>query len=143
MSPVPSSVVVDASAAVGWFVWEPGTERAQRLRDAAARGNVVLHAPDLWLAECANAIWKKVQLAHALSVEEGAEAVVNLARTGIVLGASADLLPRAYALATTHRCTVYDALYLALAQVLDARLATADAKLAQLASAVGIVLVAE
>ena len=140
MSPVPSPVVVDASISVSWFVWEPGAERAQRLRHEAAGGRLVLHAPEVWLAECANAIWKKVQVVHTLSVAQGSEASSHLVRTGMVLVATANLLPRAYALATAHRCTVYDALYLALSQVLDARLATADAKLARLARAAGIEL---
>jgi len=48
-------VVVDANIALKWVVREPGTEDA-----LALRARYLLSAPDLLIAECANALWKKV-----------------------------------------------------------------------------------
>lgn len=134
---------MDASVAIGWFVWERSAERARRLLHEVAAGRLVLHAPDTWLAECASTIWKQVRLAHMLSPQEGAEAVARAARLEMVVAASAELLRRAYALAILHRCTIYDALYLALAEALAAPLATADNRLARLAHKIGVDLFPE
>ena len=40
-----------------WVIDEPGSEQALKLRD-----RMVLSAPDLLIAECANIVWKKVRL---------------------------------------------------------------------------------
>jgi predicted nucleic acid-binding protein len=50
------------------------------------------------------------------------------------------ILPAAFTIACDSRITVYDALYLALAQTLDAELATLDTTLAAAASACGVKL---
>ena len=50
------TLVVDASVALKWFLDEPLREEARQvmLRDEA------LHAPDLLIAEAANAVWKRM-----------------------------------------------------------------------------------
>ena len=54
MTSVPERLVVDATVAIKWVVGEADSERA-----ASVRGRR-LFAPDLLVAECANALWKKV-----------------------------------------------------------------------------------
>ena len=51
------TVVIDASVALKWFVEEQGTDQAAAL----LAGNDLLIAPDLIVAEVANAGWKAVR----------------------------------------------------------------------------------
>jgi hypothetical protein len=49
-------IVVDASVALKWVLTEPDSDVAIALR------NEELIAPDLWLAEAANGLWRHVRL---------------------------------------------------------------------------------
>ena len=123
---MPQPLVVDASVAVKWFVVEADSDRALELARLAARRTVTLHAPDIWVSECANAIWKvAVKLRH-MDRRAAHDAVTQLVTVPIRDAASRALLPRAYAIAVEWTITVYDALYLALAQALETQVVTAD-----------------
>jgi predicted nucleic acid-binding protein len=118
-----SLLVVDASVALKWVVEEDGSEAA------AALGAHALTAPTLLLEECANALWVKQRRAELTPVE-AMERMRALREAPVELVPSAGLLDQALALAIEHAQTVYDCLYLALAIRLDARLVTADRRLA-------------
>jgi predicted nucleic acid-binding protein len=121
--------VVDASVAVQWFANEPESERAARL----IVEDRPLLAPDLMPVEAANAWWKKVRR-HEMSVQDLAQAIVNLLALGIVLHPSVGLLSRAAYLATDISQPVYDCLYLTLAGQEGAHLATSDERLRRAAA---------
>jgi predicted nucleic acid-binding protein len=117
-------IVVDASVALQWIVPEAnGQSEAESV--LAARD---LHAPDLLLIEVANALRKKVALGE---VKED-QAFAGLRRIGEVLNVApvtADLSLRALELAVEIGHPVYDCVYLALAESLDATIATRDIEL--------------
>jgi predicted nucleic acid-binding protein len=87
-----------------------------------------LHVPELLPVEFGNALWKKVRrgvitAADALSV---AAALPDLP---LRYHSTLSLLPDALALAIRFDRTVYDCLYVALAQRLECRFVTADRRL--------------
>jgi predicted nucleic acid-binding protein len=118
-----SVLVVDASVALKWVVEEDGSEAA------AALGAYALTAPTLLLEECANALWVKQRRAE-LTPAEAMERMRALREAPVDLVPSTGLLDQALALAIELAQTVYDCLYLSLAIRLDARLVTADRRLA-------------
>jgi predicted nucleic acid-binding protein len=103
-----SRLVVDSSVAIKWFVDEDESEDALRLRN---RHQLV--APDLLVAECVNAFWKKARRGE-LTAEEAVLACQSLARTGVVLQDMSELAATAGTLAIAFDHPAYDCFFLAL-----------------------------
>jgi predicted nucleic acid-binding protein len=118
------SWVVDASVAVKWLIPERGSDNADRL---LAAGEMLL-APDLVLVEAANALWKKAARGE-VSVGEARRALDILRGGALETRPTPPLVRRALELAGQLRHPVYDCVYVALAEMEDARLVTADARL--------------
>lgn len=117
-------VVVDASVAVKWYLDEPYAAQAQRVLDSDAP----LHAPDLVHLEVDSVLCKRVRRGEITS--ERADAVRHTFRqVPILLHPFGVLLDPAYALARAGKCSVYDGLYVVLAELLQARMLTADERL--------------
>jgi len=119
-----NQLVADASVAAKWIIPEKHSEKAARLLD----GRRPLLVPDLIYAEYGNIIWKQ----HGRRNLEAAEAVdrVNrLLRVPLQVYPAKSLLPRGVELAVQTRRTVYDCLYLALAERQACEMITADEKL--------------
>jgi predicted nucleic acid-binding protein len=112
--------VIDASVALKWVVEEDGTAQAFALRRQAR-----LLAPELFVAECANILWKKVRR-HELTAEEARLAA------GLLQGADVELVPTRRLLVPATRLAIeldhsaYDCLYLALALENGCPFVTAD-----------------
>jgi len=104
-----TTFVVDASVAIKWVVEEPGTDAALSIR-AAER----LVAPELWVAECANILWKKVRRGE-LSAEQALAAAELLEAAGVEVMAGEPALSQVVRLTTTLDHPAYDCVYLALA----------------------------
>jgi len=117
--------VVDASVAVKWAVPEDHSEHALLLLTEGFD----LFAPAHWLAEVATTLWAKTRLRGVLTREKAAERVEWFRDLGIEETPIHDLIARAMALSFDLDLTVYDTLYLALAERLDAPLVSADRKL--------------
>lgn len=115
--------VVDASVAVKWVVEEAHSDKAVLLLGYDAR-----HAPDHWLAEAVNVLWAKVARGD-LSAADAEERIAVLLRAPVVGKPIVPLMPRAFAISVACGVTVYNSLYVALAEVLDVPLVTADARL--------------
>ncbi|HLQ39119.1 MAG TPA: type II toxin-antitoxin system VapC family toxin [Planctomycetota bacterium] len=118
------TLVVDASVASKWFFTEPDSAAARRLLER----HTALIAPDLLFAEVGNIGWKKCR--------QGASTPAQLAEVAVVLPVAfaqvvsvATVLPRALAIALELEHPVYDAIYLAVAELHDVRLVTADDRL--------------
>ncbi len=120
------SLVVDASVAIKWFVAEELHAEARQL----LIGGEELHAPDLLLSELANAAWKKAMRKEIGHRQAGKIAVACLGGVP-TLHASAGLVGRASEIALSIGHPVYDCLYIACAEALNASLVSADARLAQ------------
>jgi predicted nucleic acid-binding protein len=119
-----TTVVVDASVVIKWFLPEIHSEAAQRL---LRQGNQYF-APDLLYAEIGNVVWKKVRRGE-LTEKHGRDLVENLHRIAIESVPTRTLIADAYSVALASRRTVYDALYITLAVRLNANLITADERL--------------
>jgi predicted nucleic acid-binding protein len=118
------SLVVDASVAVQWFVRAPGRERANGI----VRSGEALIAPDIVIAEMANAAWRGTTF-HDMSRETATDMVREATRFFSELVPSASLKNRAFAIALELRHPVYDCFYLALAELRNLTFVTADARL--------------
>lgn len=117
------AAVVDASVAVKWVVEEAHSDRA-----AALLAYDAMHAPDHWQAEAVNVLWAKA-FRGDLSVAEAEERMTVLMRAPVIGSPIADLMTRAFAVSVARRVTIYDSLYVALAEKLDVPMVTADERL--------------
>jgi predicted nucleic acid-binding protein len=115
------TVVIDASVALKWFVEQQGTEQAAAL----LAGRDLLIAPDLIVAEVANAGWKAVRTG-TMSPEQHDHAAVRLPLAFDGLIPLASLAQRAVVISRMLDHRVYDCFYLALAEKRSAQLMTAD-----------------
>ena len=113
-------VVVDASVAVKWVIEEEHGDQALSLLWCDRR-----HAPDHWLAEAANALWPRV-LDGELTAEDAEDRLGTLLGAPVVGSPIARLMPRAHAISVARRVTIYNSLYVALAEKLALPLVTAD-----------------
>jgi predicted nucleic acid-binding protein len=120
------NLVIDASVVVKWTLPEEDSEHALALHDAHLEQNWSLLAPTLILTEVANAFWKR---RDQMDVEIAQEALSALLASGIELVPIEYLFAKAHRLACQHGRTVYDALYLALAQQRGCDFVTADERL--------------
>jgi predicted nucleic acid-binding protein len=118
------TTVVDASVAVRWMIEMIGSDRARDLLHQEQH----LIAPDLVLAELANAAWKSVVF-ERLALEPLADAIASAEKAFSELIPSAHLKNRALSIAIALKHPVYDCFYLALAQERECVLATFDARL--------------
>lgn len=119
-----ASIVVDASAIVEMLLrTEAGIRVTPRIQTAA----YAVHAPHLLDAEVAHVV-RRYQLAGTIDAARGAEMVDILRGLGIYRHDHRPLLRRVWEL--RHSVGAYDALYVALAEALDAPLLTADERLA-------------
>ena len=123
------TLVVDASVAVKWVLWEAGSAEALALTSQD------LIAPPLLRVECANALWS----AHRRGEITGAEAQAKLNDlvSGGVEFREADMA-EALRLALQLAHAVYDCVYLALARVEGVAMVTADEKFASKVEAAGL-----
>ena len=115
--------VVDASVALKWVVADTGSIEASTLRWADQ-----LIAPDLLIAECANALWKMARRAE-ITTEDAVLAARTLEQSDIELYPMRRLLAPATQLATRLDHPAYDCVYLALARNEGCALVTADERL--------------
>jgi predicted nucleic acid-binding protein len=115
--------VVDASVLVKWFTKEEDRDRAIALRDLHTSGRSVIYITELTLLEILNAI----RYGPKSDEEDGAEALQVLHDLDLQLKvADFEVLRKSNAIAWVYKITVYDALYVALAEQLGYPLITAD-----------------
>jgi len=119
-----TSLVVDASVCVKWFIpealWQPASTLLDERYD--------LHAPDLLFPEVGSVLWKKT-LRGEITSTEAMDIVGALKRVPLTIHAADEVLEQAISIALQHGRTVYDSLYLAVACRIDARMVTADERL--------------
>ena len=125
--------VVDASAAVRLLL---APSENPILRGLLVDADLVL-APELYAAETANALWKYVR-AGVLTRTEAPRLLDACLELPDEYAGLAESAVASFDLACRHGSTVYDMLYLVLAQKRGAALITADRRLAHLARALGV-----
>ena len=117
--------VVDASVLVKWFLHEKEADRdrALALRDLHIEGRSTIFIPQLALLEVLNA----VRFSPKADEEDGEMALETLHDLHLeTKPPEVDLLRKANAIAWAYKITIYDALYVALAEQVGYPLITAD-----------------
>lgn len=121
-------LVIDSSVIAKWLFPEPLQLQARAVCQDWESSRVELIAPNLMFVEVGNIIWKKQRLG-LITPEEATSSIFDLLDLEIPTVESQVILAEAYSLAERFDRTVYDALYLALAQVNSASIITADLRL--------------
>ncbi|HLZ08883.1 MAG TPA: type II toxin-antitoxin system VapC family toxin [Chloroflexota bacterium] len=126
-------VVVDASVAVKWLLRdEDNTEPARLLLRRFAQGEVQLIVPAHLRYEVSSAIIAAtLGRAPRLGKSDAQEIIAEFLSLPLLAINSDELILSAFTHVHQFGCAFYDALYLALAQILPATLITADRKFYQ------------
>lgn len=137
-----SAFVLDASMAMAWHFADEKTTRTLAVEDRTDTATLLV--PRHWYAEVANAVWvgerrKRANLADATRFFERLTKLVIVVDEMSAERMWTHVLP----LARAHGLTVYDTLYLELAERHGLALASLDGPLNVAARAVGIELVEE
>lgn len=111
--------VVDSSVVLKWRLPEADSALAESLLEK------VLFAPDLLLAECANALWKLVRRGD-IAAADAVTALADLKKAPVNLMRDGDLVEDAQHLSLSLDHPIYDCLYLALGMRCGVPVVTAD-----------------
>ncbi|HLB95703.1 MAG TPA: type II toxin-antitoxin system VapC family toxin [Patescibacteria group bacterium] len=122
------NLVVDSSVIIKWFVKQDEQDRAQALwlKNQFLKGQLSLVVPDLVFYEISNVLKTKKEFRRELVRK--AIRLLFLYPFQTIWPSSA-LFLTASKIAYSHELTIYDAVYLALAQELGCPFLTADQKL--------------
>jgi len=125
VTPYRQGYVVDASVLTKWFIErnEPDRERALAIRELHVSGQSMIYVAELTFLEVFNAI----RFGSGTNEEHGARAIAGLEALHLeVTNTDYQLLRKANAIAWAYKVTIYDALYVALAEQVGFPLITAD-----------------
>ena len=120
--------VIDSSVLVKWFLYqqEADRDRALALRELHISGRSIIYVPQLALLEVLNAI----RFAPKAKEEDGKLALEALLDLHLeTKPPEPNLLRKANAIAWAYKVTIYDGLYVALAEQVGYPLITADEKM--------------
>ncbi len=117
-------IVIDASALVEALLGMPASEQVEEWLFGSREA---VHAPHLIDAEIAQVVRRYASRGY-ISAETGHSAMIDLMDLQLLRHRHDFLLPRVWEL--RNNLTAYDAVYVALAEVLDAPLITRDRRIA-------------
>ena len=117
-------IVLDASAAIEWLLQSPAALKIEKRLFSPSQS---LHAPHLLDVEVAQ-VFRRYVREKIISAQRGQEALEDLADIPLSRYPHDFLIPRVWELRAT--LTAYDAVYVALAELLGAPLLTCDGKIA-------------
>lgn len=117
-------IVLDASAAIEWLLQSPAGIKIDKRIFSVSES---VHAPHLLDVEVAQVLRRYVR-EKLITAQRGREALEDLGDLQLNRYPHEFLFPRVWDLRTT--LTAYDAVYVALAELLDAALVTCDRRIA-------------
>lgn len=124
------SVCVDAGLVVKLVVWEPDSDRARALFAQWQTRNTRLIAPEFFQVETDSILRKKFRLRGELAPDQADLAFASLQSLDVRTFSLPDQRQRAWEIARSLDLpTVYDATYLALAELSGCEFWTADERL--------------
>jgi predicted nucleic acid-binding protein len=133
-----ASVVLDTSVVIKWFrQGEVLASQALALRDAYLEGQIMVSGPALLAYELANVLRYKNDLTTG-QIEDAVQSLFDMGLEWV--SPSATVMRRAVVIARERDTTVYDAVFVALAEALNATLITADERLTHRLAAFPFVL---
>ncbi|MBO3798274.1 MAG: type II toxin-antitoxin system VapC family toxin [Thermoproteota archaeon] len=125
--------VIDTTVIAAYILKEPGWEKL---------ADLLMHAVtvDMAVKESLNAIWKTYARGHISeeSAKAKAKALLELAESGLEIVDEKTLFKRAFEIACSENLSLYDALFLTLAESRDATLYTLDEEQAKKARKLAI-----
>ncbi|MFB6209172.1 MAG: type II toxin-antitoxin system VapC family toxin [Candidatus Nanohaloarchaea archaeon] len=119
-------IVLDSSVVVKWFKQEEDSNKALKIRESYFKGDLEIAIPDLVFYEISN-VMKYDDEFDVNQIKDSMESLRDMDFE--VVAPYTDLLDKAIELAEQNSITIYDASFLALAELLDARLVTTDQEL--------------
>ena len=124
-----TTFVIDASVGIKLLLPEPLSDRAESLFGLLGKRPAVrFFVPDMFYVECANVLWKRITR-YGYKLSAAIADLRNLRALALRIVATSDLTETALKLSALHGITVYDACYVALSDLADAPLITADERL--------------
>ncbi|MEK6926292.1 MAG: type II toxin-antitoxin system VapC family toxin [Nanoarchaeota archaeon] len=117
--------VVDASIIVKWFVNEVNSDKTIRIKEAFLRGEFLLAAPDIIISEVLNTLRYKQKKEKELIYTNKMLWELNLK----LENASLEMISKAIENSIKYNITIYDSLYVTLAQLHGTFLITGDKEL--------------
>ncbi|WP_456422102.1 type II toxin-antitoxin system VapC family toxin [Thermococcus sp.] len=134
-------IVIDTSALCKFLLKEEGWREVIPYLQPESNA----HAVEMLLTETTNVIWKNVRIYRNLSREDREKllsALELLVDKGVItIEENREYLRRAFELSVEHNIAIYDALFIAQAQKLNATLVTCDEKQGKVAEKLGISVV--
>jgi predicted nucleic acid-binding protein len=119
-------ICIDANLVVKWYTFEPYREQAVDLLDEAEQNGITIVAPDSIMPEVGSALRRGVHRG-TITPEKGFMAISLLNRAPIKRFDVKDLFADAWRIAERYKlATLYDAYYLALAELRSCDFWTAD-----------------
>jgi predicted nucleic acid-binding protein len=130
--------VIDANVGIAAIMPEKNSAKALQLRADFRKGIHELFAPGLYFLEVGNSLVNHAR-AGRYPATDLPFAYQEMMRHQPVIVPTRSLFPRAYAIASQYRASVYDAIYLALGEQENCPLVTGDGKLIKAVSGFNIV----
>jgi predicted nucleic acid-binding protein len=121
--------VLDTNVVAKWFFTEDGTERAEALLTDLLAGSARVHVPSSLFYELANVVWTR--RSERFGEPQARSIWAELMTFPLAVTDWSELLPEALFFAMRYGVTVYDAVFVVLAQRLGGELVTADEPLWQ------------
>jgi predicted nucleic acid-binding protein len=134
------AIVVDASVALKWVLFEEFNDQARALYEDALNARRPIFAPPHFFSEVTSALYQRTRTrepARHLTEDEAHEALTRFSRFHVQTAEPGHLYDRAFLFAREHRLpSLYDSIYVVLAEMMDVTLWTADQRLITTASPV-------
>jgi len=121
-------LVLDASVVAKWFKYEEGREKALEIRDNFISDQEQITFPDLLILELANLL-RFSRIYNQTDIIKAVESIENMDIDIVV--PTFEVIKDSVRIAVENDLTVYDAVYISLAENLGCDLITADEKLHQ------------
>ena len=126
-----SHLVVDASVVLKWLLAEALSDRAEALLEDSLHAGTVIVGPPHLTGEVANALYRRIHRSqNSITQDEAEDALARFLAIPIQVVSSDELYTGAFAFALQYGLSsLYDSLYVVLAELLGGQLWTDDRRL--------------
>jgi predicted nucleic acid-binding protein len=118
-------LILDASVGAKWFFKEEMWEKATLLMEHVTEEEVRIVVPEIFYSELANTWWRRVKR-KIVSVDDAIQALGTVMNLSLERYPDWEIVDIALENSLRFKISIYDSLYLALAEIYLAPLVTAD-----------------